>query len=58
MADQRRGSVPVDFSFADKNVVPKSYNGSGQIIPKNSQPDPPKKEITTNIVSSVAAYRN
>lgn len=32
---ERRGQVPVDFSFAEKNVVPKTYNGSGQIIPKN-----------------------
>lgn len=37
MADERRGSVPVDFSFAEKNVVPKSYNSSGQVIPKNEK---------------------
>lgn len=32
MAEERRGSAPVDFSFADKNVVPKTYNGSGQVV--------------------------
>ena len=58
LADERRGSVQVDFSFADKNVVPKSYNGSGQVIPKSDKPDPPKREVNPNIVSAVSAYRN
>lgn len=40
---KKRGSVPVDFSFAEKNVVPKSYNGSGQVIPKSEKPEPVKK---------------
>lgn len=31
-ANERRGNCVVDFSFAEKNVVPKTYNGSGQII--------------------------
>ena len=57
-ADERRGGVQVDFSFADKNVVPKSYNGSGQVIP-NSEPFEKKHVSTTsNAVSSIAAYRN
>ena len=32
-AEERRGSVKVDFGFAEKVVVPKSYNGVGQVIP-------------------------
>lgn len=48
----------MDFGFAEKNVVPKSYNGSGQVIPKNDKMDTPKREINSNIVSAVAAYRN
>lgn len=31
-AEEKRGSAQVDFSFAEKNVVPKSYNGSGQVV--------------------------
>lgn len=33
-----------DFGFADKNVVPKTYNATGQIIPKK-EPSPPKKTV-------------
>ncbi len=32
MADERRGNVKHDFGFAEKNVVPKTYNGTGQIL--------------------------
>ena len=32
MPDERRGSGIVDFSFAEKNVVPKTYNGSGAVV--------------------------
>ena len=30
--EERRGNVVVDFSFAEKNVVPKTYNGSGAVV--------------------------
>jgi len=30
-AEERRGNVVVDLSFADKTVVPKTYNASGAI---------------------------
>ena len=32
MADERRGNVLIDFGFAEKNVTPKTYNGSGQVM--------------------------
>ena len=35
MAQERRGSTVVDFGFAEKNIIPKTYNGSGQVIPKS-----------------------
>ena len=44
LAEERRGGLNPDFGFADKNVVPKTYNGTGQIIPKK-EPSPPKKTI-------------
>lgn len=43
-AEERRGSAPIDFAFAEKNVVPKSYNGTGQVIPKTDTYEPPKKK--------------
>ncbi len=30
-AEERRGNVPVDMSFAEKTVIPKTYNASGAI---------------------------
>lgn len=47
----------VDFSFAEKNVVPKTYNGSGVVVGKKDLPEQ-KKRDDGNIKSSVAAYRN
>jgi hypothetical protein len=35
LAEERRGGNNPDFGFAEKNVVPKTYNATGQIIPKN-----------------------
>lgn len=32
-AEERRGSAKIDFAFAEKVVVPKSYNAAGQVIP-------------------------
>ena len=45
LAEERRGGLNPDFGFAEKNVVPKTYNGTGQIIPKK-EPSPPKKKET------------
>lgn len=45
LAEERRGGNNPDFGFAQKNVVPKTYNGTGQIIPKK-EPSPPKKTVT------------
>jgi len=42
-------------------VVPKSYNGTGQVIPKNEKIETIEKktkEATSNVVSAVAAYKN
>ena len=47
----------VDFSFAEKNVVPKTYNGSGVVVGKKDLPEQ-KKRDDGNIKSSVAAYRS
>lgn len=43
MAEERRGGQNPAFGFAEKNVVPKMYNGSGVIIPKKEGSPPPKK---------------
>lgn len=56
-ADERRGGVQVDFSFADKNVIPKTYNGSGLVIP-NSEPIERKPTSSKEITSTIAAYRS
>ena len=38
MAQERRGNIAVDFSFAEKNVIPKTFNGRGQIrTPKGGE---------------------
>ncbi len=34
--EERRGKVQIDFGFAEKNVVPKTYNGTGVVIPNTS----------------------
>ena len=33
-AEERRGTIKIDFSFAEKIVVPKTFNAGGQIINK------------------------
>lgn len=52
-AEERRGFVEPDFSFSDKIVIPKTYNGNGdctynagciQSKPKRQEPEPPKKQ--------------
>ena len=30
--EDRRGSIKIDFGFADKIVVPKSFNSGGQVV--------------------------
>ncbi|CAM6004301.1 unnamed protein product [Sphagnum balticum] len=42
-AEERRGGVKTDFSFAEKIVVPKVYNAAGQIIPKTKAGSRDKK---------------
>ncbi len=49
LAEERRGGLNPDFGFADKNVVPKTYNATGQIIPKK-EPSPPKKTVAVEPV--------
>lgn len=44
LAEERRGGNNPNFGFAEKNVVPKTYNATGQIIPKK-EPSPPKKTL-------------
>ena len=44
LAEERRGGAAVDFGFAEKNVVPKTYNGVGQVIPKSNLSPPKKKK--------------
>lgn len=48
--------MATDFGFAEKNVVPKTYNGTGVIIKKNELPEGKKKD-DGNIKSTVASYR-
>ena len=45
LAEERRGGYTPSFGFADKNVVPKTYNSNGVIIPKKEPSPPKKKEI-------------
>ena len=51
-AEERRGFVEPDFGFADKTVIPKTYNASGEITyagtiqPKPKKIDPEPKKIT------------
>lgn len=33
MAEEKRGNVVIDFSFADKSIVPKTYNAGGAVKP-------------------------
>ena len=43
MAEERRGNTVVDLSFAEKTVVPKTYNATGVV---RSQATEKKKVIT------------
>lgn len=42
-AEERRGNVVVDLSFADKTVVPKTYNGSGAVKQTSTIPEKVEK---------------
>ncbi len=60
LAEERRGGNNPDFGFADKNVVPKTYNATGQIIPKKEPSpkktvvaDPAPKKVTTASTSNI-----
>jgi len=44
----------VDFGFATKNVVPKSFNGVGQIIPKTDVQ--PKKTTVNNVPARITTH--
>lgn len=50
LAEERRGGVQTDFSFAEKSVTPKTYNGTGQIIAKKDLSPPKKKEVAVEPV--------
>ena len=61
--EERRGKVQIDFGFAEKNVVPKTYNGTGVVIPNTSvvvekpvttskKQDIPKEQIQPNKIKS------
>lgn len=43
MAEEKRGNVPIDFSFAEKTIVPKTYNGSGATKPTGNVPEKAEK---------------
>ena len=32
MPEERRGNVVIDFSFAHKNILPKTFNGGARIM--------------------------
>ena len=53
MAQERRGNVAVDFSFAEKNVIPKTFNGGGQVrTPRGGERKPffeEKKEVLPKV---------
>lgn len=36
MAEEKRGNAVIDFSFAQKTVVPKTYNASGAVKSNNT----------------------
>lgn len=58
MPEERRGNAAVDFSFAEKNVVPKTYGGSGvvksQVFEKKkpSVKSPPTKKLEIKTTTS------
>ena len=56
-AEERRGNVKVDFSFAEKNVVPKNFNAGGQVIPKNRVGSKEKRSEAGNSAQKDSAKR-
>ena len=58
LPEERRGNAAVDFSFAEKNVVPKTYGGSGVVKsqvfekkkPSVKSPPTKKPEIKKQLV--------
>lgn len=52
LAEERRGGANPDFGFAQKNVVPKTFSGAGQIIPGKKEPSP-KKPVAVEPVKKV-----
>lgn len=46
-AEERRGNVVVDFSFAEKNVTPKTYNASGAVSNAPTKTEPKKVSVAT-----------
>ncbi len=49
LAEERRGGLNPDFGFAEKVVVPKTYNGTGVIIPKKEGAPIEKKETVPEL---------
>lgn len=55
-AEERRGFVVPDFSFSDKTVTPKTYNGSGETTYSNNNAlKLPKKEPSKGVSSGYGA---
>lgn len=52
-AKERRANVTVDLSFAEKNVVPKSFNSGGQMVSKTDLPGKKTNPIVGNKSSVV-----
>ena len=35
MPEKARGTAPIDLTFAEKTVVPKTYNAGGVVVPSH-----------------------
>lgn len=53
-AEERRGNAVVDLSFADKTVVPKTYNGTGAINNAPTKVEP--KKTTTTVTTAKTTH--
>lgn len=47
-AEERRGNAKIDFTFAEKIVVPKNFNAGGQVIPKTRISSKEKRSEATS----------
>ena len=47
MPEERRGNIPLDFGFAEKNVVSKTYNAGGVVKNQANLPGQKKKPLPT-----------